>query len=406
MSGALSGLKILDFSHLLFGPFATQMLGDLGADVIKIERPGSGDLYRDLPPFFNQKIGGVENPSFLAWNRNKRSLAVDLKHPAGKRLVLELARQADVVVQNFRPGVLDKLGFGYEDLSAINPRLIYCSGSGYGESGPYLDRPGQDLLVQGLSGLMSVTGRASQSPTPLGVSIADQLGSYHMVYGILAALYHREKTGCGQKVEVDLLRVMLAHQSQEFMATLNTGRSFERPDSGIAHPGMPAPFGVYKTADGFMNIAMNPFEKLVEVLGEPALTRFNDAKTLYDRRDEVHRAIEAVTARKTTRYWVETMLEAGLWCGEVVDQSDVPRDPQVRHMQAFTTYQHAVIGEIKAVNVPITLSQTPGEITRSAPMVGEHTQEILREIGMDDEAIGKLEAAGAIGIWQPEARKA
>ena len=402
MSGALSGVKILDFSHLLFGPFATQMLGDLGADVIKIERPGNGDLYRDLPPFFNQKIGGIENPSFLAWNRNKRSLAVDLKHPEGKQLVLSLAKQADVVVQNFRPGVLDKLGFGYEDLSAINPRLIYCSGSGYGESGPYLERPGQDLLVQGLSGLMSVTGRASQSPTPLGVSIADQLGSYHMVYGILAALYYREKTGHGQKIEVDLLRVMLAHQSQEFMATLNTGRSFERPDSGIAHPGMPAPFGVYKTADGYMNIAMNPFDKLAEVLGEPSLLRFNDAKTLYDRRDEVHQAIEAATSRKPTAYWVESMLKAGLWCGEVVNQSDVPQNPQVQHMQAFTSYPHNVIGEIKAVNVPISLSETPGEIRRAAPMVGEHTQEILHELGMSNEAIEKLKVTGAIGIWEPE----
>jgi crotonobetainyl-CoA:carnitine CoA-transferase CaiB-like acyl-CoA transferase len=400
MSGALSGVKVLDFSHLLFGPFATQMLGDLGADIIKVERPGNGDLYRDLPPFFNQKIGGVENPSFLAWNRNKRSLAVDLKHAEGKQLVLELAKQADVVVQNFRPGVLDKLGFGYADLSALNPRLIYCSGSGYGESGPYLDRPGQDLLVQGLSGLMSVTGRASQSPTPLGVSIADQLGSYHMVYGILAALYHREKTGRGQKIEVDLLRVMLAHQSQEFMATLNTGRSFERPDSGIAHPGMPAPFGVYKTSDGHMNIAMNPFDKLVEVLGEPELMKYNDTKILYDRRDEVHRAIEAVTSRKPTKYWVDAMLKAGLWCGEVINQSDVPQNDQVQHMQAFTSYQHAVIGEIKAVNVPISLSETPGTIKRAAPMVGEHTKEILQEIGMDEATIEKLKADGAIGIWK------
>ena len=402
MTGALSGLRVLDFSHLLFGPFATQMLGDLGADVIKVERPVSGDLYRDLPPFFNRKVGDHENPSFLAWNRNKRSLAVDLKHPEGRALLYDLARSTDVVVQNFRPGVLDRLGFGYEQLSALNPGLIYCSGSGYGESGPYLDRPGQDLLLQGLSGLMAVTGRAGGAPTPLGVAIADQLGSYHMVYGILAALYHREKTGRGQKIEVDLLRALIAHQTQEFVTTLNTGRVFERPRSGIAHPGMPAPFGVYRTVDGYLNIAMNPFARLVEVLGEPSLARFDDPTTLFDRRDQVHAAIEAVTVTRSTAEWMEAMLAADLWCGEVRAQEEVPDDPQVRHMQAFTSYQHPVIGEVRTVNVPITLSETPGSVARHAPLVGEHTREVLREMGLSEERIEALHAAGAVW-WNPEA---
>jgi crotonobetainyl-CoA:carnitine CoA-transferase CaiB-like acyl-CoA transferase len=396
MTGALQGVRILDFSHLLFGPFATQMLGDLGADVIKIERPVRGDLYRDLPPFFNQKVGNVENPSFLAWNRNKRSLAVDMKSPEGRALLLELAKQADVVVQNFRPGVLDRLGFGYEDLAVLNPRLIYCSGSGYGESGPYLDRPGQDLLLQGLSGLMSVTGKAGDSPTPLGVAIADQLGSYHMVYGILAALLHRERTGQGQKVEVDLFRALMAHQMQEFVTTLNTGRRFDRPNSGIGHPGMPAPFGVYRTADGFLNIAMNPFKTLVEVLGEPSLLRFDDPAILFDRRDDVHAAIEAVTQTKSTAHWMEAMLAVDLWCGEVRDLQEVPQDPQLIHMQAFTSYEHPLIGEVKTVNVPISLSKTPGSIRRHAPLVGEHTREILQEFGLGEERISALHEAGAV----------
>jgi crotonobetainyl-CoA:carnitine CoA-transferase CaiB-like acyl-CoA transferase len=398
MSGALSGLRILDFSHLLFGPFATQMLGDLGADVIKVERPVSGDLYRDLPPFFNRKLGDFENPSFLAWNRNKRSIAVDLKNPEGKELLHSLAATSDVFVQNFRPGVLDRLGFGYEELSRLNPRLIYCSGSGYGESGPYLNRPGQDLLLQGLSGIMSVTGRAGVSPTPLGVAIADQLGSYHMVYGILAALYHREKTGRGQKVEVDLFRALLAHQTQEFVTTLNTGRVFERPDSGIAHPGMPAPFGVYKTSDGFLNIAMNPLIKLAEALEAPDLLQYNDPDTLFDRRDEVHRAIEAVTVTRTTAEWVSRLLTFDLWCSEVLKQEDVPDDPQVRHMNAFTSYAHPVIGEVQTVNVPITLSETPGTIERHPPMVGEHTVEILAELGVSPERIASLKASGAVWV--------
>lgn len=398
MTGALTGLRVLDFSHLLFGPFATQMLGDLGADVIKVERPVSGDLFRDLPPFFNRKLGDVENPSFLAWNRNKRSLAVDLKNPDGRKLLHELVATADVFVQNFRPGVLDRLGFGYEELSKLNPKLIYCSGSGYGESGPYLDRPGQDLLLQGLSGVMSVTGRAGVSPTPLGVAIADQLGSYHMVYGILAALYHREKTGRGQKIEVDLFRALLAHQTQEFVTTLNTGRVFERPSSGIAHPGMPAPFGVYRTSDGFLNIAMNPFAKLVEALEEPRLQRFDDPEVLFDKRDEVHAAIEAVTETRTTSEWMKRLLSFDMWCGEVLRQEEVPNDVQVKHLNAFTSYKHPLIGEIKTVNVPITLSETPGKIERHAPLVGEHTVEILTECGLDPKRIDDLRASGAVWV--------
>ncbi|MCA4924094.1 MAG: CoA transferase [Methylobacterium sp.] len=396
MSGALSGLKVLDFSHLLFGPFAAQMLGDLGADVIKVERHERGDLFREIPPFFNQKVGGIENPSFLAWNRNKRSLSVDMKHPDGKAILLELAEKADVILQNFRPGVIEKLGFGYDALSRNNPGLIYCSGSGYGESGPYLARPGQDLLLQGLSGLMSVTGRADMSPTPLGVSIADQLGAYHMVYGVLAALHHRNRTGRGQKIEVDLLRALLAHQMQEFVTILNTGNRFERPRSGIAHPGMPAPFGTYKTADGFLNIAMNPFPTLCEALEAPDLLRFNDPAMLFDRRDEVHAAIEAVTVQETTDHWMQRLLTFDLWCGEVVDQADVPQDPQVRHMQAFTSVAHPQIGDIQTVNVPITFSETPGAVRRHPPSVGEHTREILREMGRSEPEIDQLLQSGAV----------
>jgi crotonobetainyl-CoA:carnitine CoA-transferase CaiB-like acyl-CoA transferase len=365
--------------------------------VIKVERPGKGDLYRNLPPFFNQKLGGVENPSFVAWNRNKRSLAADMKHPDGKAILLELAAGADVLVQNFRPGVLDKLGFGYEALAKLNPRLIYCSGSGYGESGPYVERPGQDLLLQGLSGLMSLTGRADNAPTPLGVAIADQLGSYHMVYGILAALNHRHNTGRGQKIEVDLLRALLAHQMQEFVAVMNTGNRFSRPATGIAHPGMPAPFGTYRTSDGFINIAMTPWPKLCGALEAPELMAFNDETTLFSRRDEVHGAIEAVTARRTTQAWMARLLEQDVWCGEILPQEDVPDNPQVRHLEAFTTMRHPRIGEIRTVNVPVTFSETPGSIRHPPPSVGEHTRMILREMGRGDREIDRLVASGAVG---------
>jgi crotonobetainyl-CoA:carnitine CoA-transferase CaiB-like acyl-CoA transferase len=219
-----------------------------------------------------------------------------------------------------------------------------------------------------------------------------------MVYGILAALYHREKTGRGQKIEVDLFRALIAHQTQEFVTTLNTGRVFERPASGIAHPGMPAPFGVYRTQDGFLNIAMNPLAKVAQALEAPELLRFDDPQALFDQRDEVHAAIEAVTQTRPTAAWIERLLALDLWCSEVLRQEEVPDDPQVKHMNAFTSYQHPVIGEVKTVNVPITFSETPGKVERHAPMVGEHTVEVLAELGIDADRIAALKEAGAIWV--------
>ncbi len=191
---ALADVTVLDFSHLLQGPFCTQLLADMGANVIKVERPGQGDLFRTMT-FNNRWVGGSESPNFLAWNRNKRSIAVDLKAPEAKTILYRIAEKADVVVQNFRPGVLAKLGFGYEDFRKINPRIIYCSGSGYGESGPYLTRPGQDMLIQGLTGIAAATGRGDGPPVPVGAGFSDQVGAMNMVYGILSALYWRERSG-------------------------------------------------------------------------------------------------------------------------------------------------------------------------------------------------------------------
>ena len=269
---ALSDVTVLDFSHLLQGPFATQLLADMGANVIKIERPGQGDLFRTMT-FNNRWVGGTESPNFLAWNRNKRSLAIDLKAPEAKEILYRIGAKADVVVQNFRPGVLARMGYGYEDFKAINPRIIYCSGSGYGESGPYLSRPGQDMLIQGLTGIAAATGRGDGPPVPVGSGFSDQVGAMNMVYGILSALYWRERSGKGQEIKVDLLTGMLAHQGQEMLMAMNFGIDFQRPNSGIGHPGMEAPFGVYPTSDGWVTIAMSPYTKLVGVLGDDVAAR-------------------------------------------------------------------------------------------------------------------------------------
>jgi len=395
MAKALDDVTILDFSHLLQGPFATQLLGDLGANVIKVERPGQGDLFRTLT-FNNQWVGGTESPNFLAWNRNKRSIAIDLKAPEAKSVLYRLAARTDVVVQNFRPGVLAKLGFGYEDFRTINDRIIYCSGSGYGQDGPYVDRPGQDMLIQGLTGLAAATGRGDGPPVPVGSGFADQIGAMNMVYGILGALYWRERSGKGQAIEVDLMSGLLAHQGQEMLAALNFERDFVRPRSGIGHPGMDAPFGVYPTADGWVTIAMSPFRKLVGILGDDSLLAYDDPKLLFEQRDEIWERIAALTKAWTTQDLLAAMLAVDIWCGKVQTHLQVRDDPQVRHMGTLQRYDHPKAGPVQVVGPAVRFSETPAEIARPAPMVGEHSLEILREAGFAPDEVDALLASGAI----------
>ncbi len=386
---ALADVTILDFSHLLQGPFATQLLADLGAKVIKVERPGQGDLFRTMT-FNNRWVGGTESPNFLAWNRNKRSLAVDLKAPEAKTVLYKIAETADVVVQNFRPGVLARLGFGYADFQKINPRIIYCSGSGYGESGPYLSRPGQDMLIQGLTGIAAATGRGDGPPVPVGSGFSDQIGAMNMVYAILASLYWRERSGRGQEIKVDLLTAMLAHQGQEMLMAMNFGRDFERPKSGIGHPGMEAPFGVYPTSDGWVTVAMSPYKRLVGVLGESSLLAYDDPKTLFEKRDEIWEKLAALTKKWTTKDLIEAMLAVDIWCGEVKTHLQAADDPQVKHMKAITSYEHPTAGTVKVVAPAVKMSETPATIERPAPRVGEHTREILAEYGFSENQIAEM----------------
>jgi len=386
MKQALAGLKVIDFSQLLQGPYATQMLGDLGADVIKIERYGSGDIYRGMT-FFNKWIAEDESPCFMAWNRNKRSIAIDMKKEEGKKIILQLIEQADIVVENFRPGVMERLGYGYAALKKINPKIIYCSASGWGSDGPYLTRPGQDLLVQSVSGAIMTSGKKSDGPVALGTALCDQVNAFNCVYAILAALYFREKTGIGQEIQTNLLSSAIAFQMQDYFTIQNLGVQFERPESGIGHPGNPAPFGTYKTKDGYLAIAMNPFDTLVEALGDPSLLVYNDKQVLFDKRDEIYYRIQAVTITKTTEEWLTIMLGYDLWVAQVNNQSAVANDPQVIHNNTFVNIQHPKAGNLKVTNIPFTMSETPGAITRPSPMIGEHGPEILKELGYDEAAI-------------------
>ena len=391
---ALEDVTILDFSHLLQGPFATQLLADMGANVIKVEPPGRGDLFRTLT-FNNRWVGGSESPNFLAWNRNKRSLAVDLKAPAAKTIVYRIGARADVVVQNFRPGVLAKLGFGYEDFRKINPRIIYCSGSGYGESGPYVSRPGQDMLIQGLTGVAAATGRGDGPPVPVGAGFSDQVGAMNMVYGILSALYWRERSGQGQEIRVDLLSGMLAHQSQEMLMAMNFQQDFQRPSSGIGHPGMDAPFGVYPTRDGWVTIAMSPYKRLVSVLGDESLLAYDHPKDLFEKRDEIWEKLAQLTKTWTTADLMKAMLAVDIWCGEVKTHLEAEVDPQVQHMGIISSYEHPVAGRVKVVAPAVKMSATPAEIRRPAPLVGQHSREILEEFGFCASEVEEFMASGA-----------
>ncbi|MBB3931742.1 crotonobetainyl-CoA:carnitine CoA-transferase CaiB-like acyl-CoA transferase [Kaistia hirudinis] len=398
MEKALSGVTILDFSHLLQGPFATQLLADMGADVIKIERAGPGDLFRSMT-FFAKWVGGSESPNFLAWNRNKRSIALNLKSRKVHAIIMEMAKKADVVVQNFRPGVLDRLGYGYDDFKAVNPRIVYCSGSGYGEEGPYLERPGQDMLIQGLVGLQTNTGRGDGPPIPAGSGLADQIGAMNMVYGILSALYWREKSGKGQKVEVNLMAGMLAHLGQEYCAVMNLGEDFVRPNSGIGHPGMQAPFGVYETRDGrYVSIAMSPFKTLYTVLEAPHLAVYDDLETLFKKRDEVWEKVNAETSKFDSDELLERLFSVDIWAAPVQDIRAATEDPQVVHMKMITSYEHPKAGTVKVVAPAVGMSETPPSIDRPAPMVGEHGREILAEFGFAADEIDALEASGDMTI--------
>jgi len=398
MNKALEGVRVLDFSHLLQGPFATQLLGDMGADIIKIERAGKGDMFRSMT-FCDTWLGGSQSPNFLAWNRNKRSIALNLKSPRVHEIIMEMARECDIVVQNFRPGVLDRLGYGYDDFQKANEQIIYCSGSGYGESGPYVDRPGQDMLIQSLSGLAAATGRADQPPVPVGAGLADQVGAMNMVYAILSALYYREKTGKGQKIEVNLLAGLMAHLGQEFVSVLNLGIQFERPMSGIGHAGMDAPFGIYQARDGrYIAIAMSPFAHLIRTLGAPELMVYDDRKTLFNQRDEVWEKLNEVTRTFDTDILLEKLLAADIWTAEVKDFRGAAEDEQVTHMGMITSYSHPVAGEVRVIAPAVRMSETPPSIDRPAPLVGQHGPEILAEFGVSVEEIAALEQSGDLTV--------
>ena len=395
MPFALDGLRVLDVSQVMAGPFCCLLLGDMGAEVIKIEKPNGGDDSRRFgPPFING-----ESAAFMAMNRNKRSLALDLKQPAGQKILRQLAARADVLVENFRPGTLEALGLGYSDLSQDHPELIYCSISGYGQTGPYRERGGFDLVAQGVSGLMSITGHPGQAPVKVGVPLADLNAGMYATYGVLSAYIHRLRTGQGQHVDTSLLEGGLAYTVWESAIYFATG--MVPPPMGSAHR-MAAPYQAFRTADGYLTIgAANQanWEKLCTMLHRADLLtdpRFRDNPSRTQRAAELAQELETIFITRSTAEWLSILETTGMPIGPVNDMAAAYADPQVLARDMVVEIEHPIAGRVKNIGVPVKLSETPGQIRRPAPTLGQHTNEILDEIGLTQAEIAELGATRVV----------
>lgn len=402
MAGPLEGLKVLDMSRIIAGPLCGQYLADLGAEVIKVERPGEGDDSRRIaPPWLKDKDGRETRQStlHLAVNRNKRSLALDFTKPEGAELARRLAAQCDVLIENYKVGGLAKYGLGYDQLGPLNPALIYCSITGFGQDGPYAARPGYDYVAQAMSGLMSVTGPA-ETPMRAGVPIVDILAGMNAAIGVLAALERRRRTGLGQHVDVSLLESGVAALMNHGAAWLNGGTLM--PRTGNEHPSG-TPYGVYPTADRPILIAVvndREFARFAAALGCPDWAedpRFSRNAERVRHRAALTALIEDRLAAKPAAAWLAALEAAGVPSGPVNEVPDVFADPHLQARGATVGLPHAAAGEARTVALPIRLSATPADYRRAAPLAGEHTDEILREFGLAQDEITRLREVGALG---------
>lgn len=392
----LAGIRVIDLSRFLAGPFCTQMLADMGAKVIKVEPREGGDPVRRGG---SRTLRG-ESLFFLARNRNKKSLAVDVKKAAGREMIHKLVQTADVFVENFRPGAADGMGLGYEALSRLNPQLLYCSISGYGPDGPHRDKPGQDLLIQGASGIISLTGWEGGPPTTVGTFVADMLGAFHAAYGIAIALVARERLGLGQKITISLLDSLLALQSVEATTYLNTGVLPKKAGNG--HGLVPPPYQVFATQEGAITVSA-PLEEWWQRLCQvPDFRDLEDDPRFASRESRLQNG-EALVAILEERFrqrpaaeWLKVLGEHDVLCGPVYTYKELFADPQVFINDMVVTQEHPVAGPIKVIGIPVKLEKTPGSIRTPAPRLGEHTEEVLLELGYTPEDIERFRAEQVI----------
>ncbi len=394
MSGWLEGTRVLDVSRVLTGPYCTLMLADLGAEVIKIEMPEKGDDTRAWGPPF---LGG-ESAYFLSVNRNKKSVTVNLKAPEGREVVLKLAAQSDVFLENFAPGVAQRLGLGYEDVRAVNPRMVYCSISGFGQDGPYRDVPAYDIILQGMGGLQGITGEPGQAPVRIGVAVADIAGGMFAAYAIVAALFRREKTGAGERIDVSLLETQLAWLTYMSGYYFATGEDPER--AGSRHPTI-VPYQAFSTTDGFLNVAAGNdeiFRRLCEAIGRPELAtdpRFATNPKRVENRLELEPLLERILAARTTSEWMGILTRHTVPAGPVYRLSEIVRDPQVAARKMVLSLRHPTAGTIRQFAPPFRATENRGPHV-PPPLLGQHTEEVLRNLGYSAERVSELRRAKVI----------
>ena len=392
----LAGIRVIDFSQILAGPFCTMLLADMGADVIKIEKPNGGDDTRRYGPPF---IEG-ESAAFLTLNRNKRSIVLDLKSAQGLAVAKRMLSEAEVMIHNFRPGVVDRMGLAYEDVRELNPAIVYCTVSGFGTTGPYSSRAGFDLVAQGMSGLMSINGFPDAPPAKVGVPMADLNTGMFCAYGILTAYINRLNTGQGQHVDASLLESAMAYTLYESATYFATGEV--AGPLGSAHR-MIAPYQAFATRDGYINIGaanQNNWERMCRAVGREDL--LEDARFASNPERMVNIAaltpiMEETFRTHSTSHWVEALERAGVPCGPIYDIEQVYADPQVRSRDMAVPLEHPKAGAIRNIGVAVKLSDTPGAVRTPAPTLGQHTDEALGEFGYGGEEIAALREGGAAG---------
>ena len=387
-SPALSRLRILDLTRVRAGPTCVRQFADFGADVVKIENTVPEDMG-----------GPREGPDFQNLHRNKRSITLDLKSPQGKDIFMRLVKTADVVVENYRPDVKDRLGIDYESLKKVNKRIILASISGFGQDGPYRARPGFDQIAQGLSGIMSVTGKPGEGPMRVGCAVADVGAGLLAALGIMTALLERETSGEGQWVQSNLLQAGI--QLLDFQAARYTMSGEVPPQVGNDHP-TSMPTSAYTTADGHMNVAATGtkmWQRVCEAIGRPELFEHPDFKTAQDRaknRKSLNEALNKGFASKPSAEWVDILNAAGVPCGPIYSMDQVFADPQVKHVQAAAEVVHKTHGKLRLINQPVKLSRTPAKLVAASPERGEHTEEVLLDLGFNSQDIKKLKSEGII----------
>ncbi len=385
----LTGIRVLDLGRFIAGPFCGALLADMGAEVIKVELPGHGDEIRH----HGVRING-ESAYFVGMNRSKKSLTLDLKSAEGKEVFRRLVREADVVIENFRPDVMQKLGLHYEALREINPRIIYCAISGFGKDGPYALRPSFDFIAQGMSGLMSITGFPDGDPVRIGLSISDSIAALYAAYGIGVALVARQRTGRGQEIQISLVDGIISLLSYQADTYFGRGEAPQR--TGNDHP-VAAPYGTFRARDGYINLAPpgnDMWARLATALGRPDLIRdprflTNDLRCQH--REAINQIINEITTQRSMAEWVEHFNAAGVPCGPIYNLAQVFADPQVQHQQMVLELEQPT-GKVKTLGFPVKLSETPATLHGPSPQLGQHTEEILQRIGYSAAEIDVLKA--------------